>query len=233
MNNKRLVISLAIVGIILLLVATAPAEAALKLRISTDGGATYTTVSDGGAGDFNSDTGAITYIGRLGVWDLNVATGVGSAFSGPGSIDLNSVNNSSGAGTLVIDFTETDFDTDFPGWSMLFGGTLTGPAGSTVSARTWANDSNNLFATESLIGTLGPFGPGAFAGEVGASASVSPLYSLTQRVEISLTGAGQYSGDLNLQPLPEPASLAVWGLFGLMGLAAFQRLRKKRRNQAS
>jgi hypothetical protein len=203
------------------------ANGALKLRLSADNGETYTTIADGGAGDVNGDSGAITFIGKIGVWNLNVATAVGSEITGPGSIDLNSINNSTGAGTLIIEFTETDFDTQFPGWEMLFGGTLTGPAGSNVTATAWANDSNSEFATESLIGVLGPFSPGAFSGSTGGSASVDPYYSLTQRIVIDLKGAGQYSGDFNLKPLPEPATIAIWSTLGLAG--ALVAVRRRRR----
>src|SRR5690349_12221218 len=56
------------------------ANAALALQL-VSGGSTV-TVQDGGANDFNSLAGAITFIGTVGTYSLNVSTAL--SYPGPG-----------------------------------------------------------------------------------------------------------------------------------------------------
>jgi hypothetical protein len=86
--------------------------------------AMYLSLNDGaGNSALLSDTdgdGVITYSGTLGVWNLNVTTGVSKPFIGgvtTPKMDLNSVNASTRAGgVLTIMLTDTDFYPD-PTWS--------------------------------------------------------------------------------------------------------------------
>ena len=77
------------------------------------GSGTGISITDGLAGfDVNPFAGAITWVGSLGVWTFNVSTGVTMPFIGSPVapvLDLQSLDFSSGPGTLWIWFSETGF----------------------------------------------------------------------------------------------------------------------------
>src|ERR1043165_1553588 len=109
--NRFFTKSLALVALVgaFTLSAATKSEAAISLRLD-DGLGNTVTITDGGLGDSNALAGAITWIGTLGTWNLNVSTGAGSAITGPMAMDLNSINNTTAAGTLLIDFSENNFN---------------------------------------------------------------------------------------------------------------------------
>jgi hypothetical protein len=185
-------------------------------------GATTITVFDGGAGDSNAAVGVITYIGAVGsTWSVNVSTGVTYPALGSPSLpelDLNSVSvSSSGAGSLTIMFSEVGFTGAQPAMFNL-GGTTAG----TVSGSTYSDAGNVLHTaggwSPTLMHALGPFGPGAFAGSAGGVAvpGTTP-YSLAVSVTMTHTGSGVSSFDGHLF-VPEPGTIAIWSMLGLMGM---------------
>ncbi len=182
---------------------------------------TATTVFSSGSG------GTITWDGSLGNYHVNVSTGQGSPTLPPMTLDLNSADTASGltSGGLAILFSENGNTATPPGWSLIFGGTLTSGSGSSVSLRAYGSTTDAFFGNTSSIASLGPFGPGAFSGTAGGSGAgltTSP-YSLTEEIDLSGVGKNtRYSGDASLNPLPEPASLTMVGT-GLIGLAGFLR----------
>ena len=215
------------------LVATAmPADAALILRLSD--GTTTVTVQDGGVGDANPVLGAVTFVGAVGGFGVNVSTGLSKPFVGPAELDLNSINATSvgfGGGSLTIDLTDTDYDFGIGSAGLLdwlWGGTTT--QGSTVTGQGWKNLDNEEFGFGPIqTGLLGPFS-GAFSTSGSAFHPVlTDPYSMTIRIIYTATGAGQtYSGNFNLQnvAVPEPAGVALFGL-GLTAVAmAFRRRRR-------
>ena len=213
--------SLAALGIVLGATAFAAtnAEAALILRL-TQGGSVV-EVEDGGAGDLlPAVDGAILFAGSVGVFNVNVSTGLSDPVLGTPTaphMDLNSVNNSTAGGTLIIEFFDEDVEgSGLTSYSMHIGGTTSG----TVTYQ--------AFADGTLIDTLGPFGGPSFSGDGSGSVLVanSP-YTLMQVVTITHTGAGVSSFDAELVA-PEPASLALLGL-GLVGVGVGAR---RRRNAA-
>src|SRR5690348_15146301 len=90
------------------------ANATLALQL-VSGGSTV-TVQDGGANDLNPLAGAITFIGNVGTYSLNVSTAL--SYPGPGGgtqsaplLDLSSIEGTSSGGQITLRATQTDFTT--------------------------------------------------------------------------------------------------------------------------
>jgi hypothetical protein len=188
-------------------------------------GTTTIVVTDGSAQDSNTLAGAVTFNGALGSnFILNVSTGLTKPLTGSASapsIDLNSVDFATGAGTLTISFSETGF-TAFPG-------ILTGDVGGTVGA---GGSLTNIVMQNGLdLVTNGPFGPGPFSGSGSAALIDGAPYSLTQTAILtfgpnggmtSFNAAGTVVGSV-----PDGGmTLTMLGI-GLVAVAAAGRIYRK------
>jgi hypothetical protein len=198
----------------LLVLAIPLAAAAVSVRLIS--GATTVTCDDGDPCDVNPAAGAVTVIGTVGLFTVNVTTAITEPALGSASfaiLDLNSVNVSGGPGTLTILASHTGYAGPLPGGiypaQLNVGGTTTG----TVSFAGYLDDGNALFGTTSLLGTLGPFGPGAFSGSVAGAAGATAPFALTLVANITHTSGGNTSFDFEVRPrVAEPGMLSLFGI---------------------
>jgi len=161
-------LAIAIIAILALSGSAAYADT-LPLRVLLQtGGSTGVIITDGGTGDINPVTGAVTFSGSLGSGFLvNVTTGTSKPIIGGNTnyaeLDLNSVNvEVSGPGQLLIVLQDKNYNLGPNGSLSLdaaVGGTLSGAAGSSVSFQTWVNPND-------LVPNIGPdvYPAGALSG---------------------------------------------------------------------
>ncbi len=190
------------------------------------------TVADGYAGD-----GASSYMGSVGTFTFSFSGGISHPVTGPGAgyIDLNSLLVSGGAGTLVFQLTDTDFDhTLVPSPASMVAGIAGGTQG-IVSFTAALDTENNEFGGGSdpdYVISTGPLGPDGFGNFDGGGWLPLPTltedYSWTETITVTHTGPGQSTSFNALsEVVPEPASIAIWSLIGLScaGLGVLRRRR--------
>jgi PEP-CTERM motif len=212
-----------ILGVAALSVFGSTAQASLILQLTDVGTGTVVTVNDGGVGDANPSAGAVTFVGVVGNFTLNVSTGV----VGTTSLDLNSVDQTSAADTLIIMLTNTGYTGAFNSINSQIGGTTQG----TVSAIAWIDPTNAAFghgpsalSTANLGSTsTSPFSRSATSGTIVSTG----VYSLTNQVTITTgAGGGITSFDQFTSSVPEPTTLWSAGVgVVLCGLAGLRRRR--------
>ncbi|MGI9450705.1 MAG: PEP-CTERM sorting domain-containing protein [Geminicoccaceae bacterium] len=197
-----------------------PAHAVLMLTLD-DGGATQTVVDTDG-------DGKVVFDGTLSNFTTNVSTGLSKPIlvGAPTLIDLNSVNVSNNAGTLVIELSDTDFTNPTSYLFSAIGGTTNG----SITYETFVNTSNGdpfdgtQIAQKTLEGAF--FGAGNLF-SIGLTGS--DPYSLGIRVTINHeSGFGQVTSFDSEIRVPEPGSLGLLGTGLLLAGLALSRRRKKR-----
>ena len=204
------------------------AHAVPMLRIS-DGNSTI-TIADGGGGDANSAAGAVTWIGSIGTWTLNTITGVTKpvvGFSDLPILDLNFFATSSGAGTLTIMFTETDYAGTL-GWAnMYIGGTTSGTVNYSAYGVAAGASRNTAFDTTRHLGTIGPLSGPVFSAAKTQTylGGQNAPFSLTQVITITHNGAGETGGNARLR-VPEGGSSVLMLVGGVASLGILRRSRR-------
>jgi hypothetical protein len=210
---------------LILLASTPQAYGLATLRLNIDGGGAEVTCADGALCDLNTAAGAVTVSTAVGDFAINVTTGLSKPVFAQPMMDLNSVNiqTTGGAHTLTLEFSDDNFTVPSPAFSLLFGGTLSGAGAVSVGAAAYLSEANTLFAQDTLIGTVGPFGPGAFSGTATGPGTADTSFALTQIITLVTNGPTNFSGDFELSPVPEPTSVALFGGVMLLTGAAIRR----------
>ena len=228
-----------------------------RLRIEDVTAGVGAVITDQGPGDGSPTVGVITFNNLVGSFNINVTTGISKPVIGGvtnlAELDLNSVDvhSTGGAATLKITLEDTDYLLGANG-SLLFnglvGGTLTAPAGSTVTFQTWVNPNNSVIAlgADQAVGAIGAigaipagsvpaftppgvsFGPGAFSSTGNTTFTKTGPYSIFSQATIAINGTDSISFNLDAQVIPEPSALLLMGA-GFVSLVA---LIKNRRNFA-
>lgn len=216
MSINRKIFALGLAAIL----ALATSAQAIPTLMLSDGTVTV-TITDGSLLDSNPLAGAVTYIGAVGEnWYENVTTGQTIPLIGSQNVpqmDLSTVNNSNGAGTMRILFSETGFGPTTCVYQASLGGASSNPL-DTVVFRAQADD-----PLTSIHGT-----GTSFSGDA-SSASVDLVYpySLTETVIIRHVGRSLTSlnaGLIDNPTVPEPSVMLLLGA-GFMGLGLVRRKR--------
>lgn len=172
--------------------------------------------------DDDSD-GVITFSGAVGNFLVNVTTGISKPLIGPAELDLNSINVSGAAGTLLVTISDTDFTGNLSAFNASYGGTTEG----TVDFDFLYDTGNQAFGGSAFASDhfVSSTGKSAFSSDqMGTVIPASP-YALTISARLTHDSAFEVSSfDAHITPVPLPASLWLLGS-ALAGLAA---LRKRR-----
>ena len=199
-------------------------------------------VIDNAVGDSNPTAGRISYgSGPVGAFTFQMSNGTSKPFLGndPFNAHLHLFNNSvttSTGGTLRVRLTDTDFNlvpgtSDFASLTSAFGGFVSS-GGQIIEANQYVDLDNNEF------GIVGPnviqLNHGSLTGAF-SDVLTTPFgytggdFSITEEVLITLgaSSSASFGFDSWVVPLPEPSTLGIWSVLGLVG-AGVQRRRRHR-----
>lgn len=178
------------------------------------------SITDEGVGDqAPSKPGAIVFNGSLGVFTINVTTGISKPLAtSPQLMDLNSVSVSgTGAGQLFIQLTDTGFGPTTDPFSLGIEATVTHTAGGQVSSFD-AEISDGDTGPVANYGGTGPSGPAGIDLDFCADASNAQDACVDGPFFGASGNAGGFGGS-SVIPIPAAVWLFGSGLLGMVGIA--------------
>ena len=195
------------------LFSVSPANAAFVMMLDDpNDSAAATYIYDLGIGDFNPAAGAITFLGNIGSFVVNVVTGISKPLIGPSSLDLNSINvTGSSAGTLLVGLSDTNFINNYGSFLTSSGGTTNGSVDfNYLHSATNTEFSGNSFASynfESLPTQL------AFSSDIVTAGFNATPFSLSILAQITHSAGSQvtsFDAAVAATPSPVPLPAALW-----------------------
>jgi len=168
------------------------------------------TIFDNFTGDLNPATGELTMSTNVGAWSLSIATGVTKPDLGGATnpvMDLVIQASSTNAGTLTYTFSDIGF-TAFAALNSTISGHVISGAPTTVNYSVFGDPSNVVGALTTQLTTTGTLPLPVLTSNSGTLPS-SGLYSLSEVVKLTASGASSVSVDASLSVVPEPSTVAL------------------------
>jgi len=188
-------------------------------------GTTTITVTDGSALDSNPAPGAVTWIGTIGVWNINVDTGLTKPAVGSAVLPVMDLSflghsaksrkarrgpSSTGAGTLTLTWSDSGFTATGLGT-----GEIGGTAGGTVT--------DQILKNGVVVLSQGPLGPGAFSGTTSGFIALKPSDVLSLQVIIHHSAPATTTGNQAFTVVPDGGSAVALLGIALVGVEALRR----------